>query len=848
MKRLSGQALDRLEDGVLNAPPPPIQGAAWSHLAAFAVFAFITPLAFTLAWLAVVLAHAAAYRAWVKHLFPRIRSRTRRAVIALAAVSLGCCAYVSLPLVAALTHGPWGIVAGEALLAFLTLAASGPNGRSRALFFARFAPVAAGLAAMPPIALWLGAPAGAAASLAMGNLLLAAMAVTVSRRRSANLEAFENAVKSADAAQRLAAGLVAAAPMAFVMTDKDLRILHASPAWRREEGLEDVEVVGRTLYEVWPGSELWKDAHDAGLRGEHRRNDRMEMTRADGLRRWARVEMAPWHEADGEVAGLLITMHDVTEMVQSYEQIERSEQRLKLAVELTDLHVWELDYARQTLETAGDDAALFDFQRTFQTMTPSILTMVHPDDRDAMVEAWQSRTKRSENGSRKFRSFEHRIDRRDGKEVWVATIAELINDEDGQPLRMIGAMQDITRRKQAETALIHAKEEAEAANRAKSAFLATMSHEIRTPLNGVLGMAQAMAAGDLARDQREKLGVIRQSGETLLAILNDVLDLSKIEAGKLELEAVDFDLGEVARGAHAAFTALASGKDVAFSLQVSDSARGLYRGDATRVRQILYNLISNALKFTDRGEVRVTASRRDDNLILEVSDTGIGIPSDRLATLFQNFVQADASTTRRFGGTGLGLSICRQLAEMMGGAVAATSIPGRGSTFVATLAIPRISDEVRAAPPSVVHAPEIPEESAASTLRVLAAEDNAVNQLVLKTLLSQIGVTPRVVDNGAEALAAWEQEPWDIILMDIQMPVMDGPSATREIRRREAETRRRRTPIVALTANAMAHQIAEYMAGGMDGFVAKPIEIGRLFDVLNEAPAAAIEEPARRIA
>jgi len=379
---------------------------------------------------------------------------------------------------------------------------------------------------------------------------------------------------------------------------------------------------------------------------------------------------------------------------------------------------------------------------------------------------------------------------------------------------------------------VKARDAAEAANRAKSAFLATMSHEIRTPLNGVLGMAQAMAADKLTRVQRERLDVVRQSGEALLAILNDVLDLSKIEAGKLELEEAEFDVGELARAAHATFAATAQAKDLGFALKVERNASGVYRGDSVRVRQILYNLVSNALKFTDHGEVKVTVGRVRGSLILTVSDTGIGIAPDNLATLFQKFEQADASTTRRFGGTGLGLSICRDLAELMGGKIEVDSVPGHGATFRATLPLVRLASRQKAAA-NYATEPTAPIDGRA--IRVLAAEDNGMNQLVLKTLLDQVGVEAVMVPDGRAAIAAWEREPWDLILMDVQMPVMDGPTATGVIRAREKAEGRPRTPIVALTANAMAHQVLEYKTAGMDDFVAKPIEASRLYTVIQSA-------------
>jgi len=377
--------------------------------------------------------------------------------------------------------------------------------------------------------------------------------------------------------------------------------------------------------------------------------------------------------------------------------------------------------------------------------------------------------------------------------------------------------------------LERANREAEAANHAKSAFLATMSHEIRTPLNGVLGMAQAMEADELTPVQRTRLDVIQQSGQALLAILNDVLDLSKIEAGKLDLEEIEFDISDVVFGAHAAFTALAHKKGLSFALDVDPLARGGYRGDPTRVRQILYNLISNALKFTETGEVRVQVTCEGDGVKLQVRDTGIGMTPEQARGLFEKFVQADASMTRRFGGTGLGLAICHQLATLMGGSIEVESAQGVGSTFTVKLPLRRLERAV--APRVAVTEPE--QANINVDIRVLAAEDNPINQLVLKTLLAQAGIDPIMVGNGAEALAAWEGGEWDVILMDMQMPVMDGLAATRAIRARETGGGRARTPIIALTANAMTHHTSQYRQSGLDDHVPKPIQAERLFRTIE---------------
>jgi signal transduction histidine kinase/ActR/RegA family two-component response regulator len=391
------------------------------------------------------------------------------------------------------------------------------------------------------------------------------------------------------------------------------------------------------------------------------------------------------------------------------------------------------------------------------------------------------------------------------------------------------------------TELVSARDAAQAANVLKSQFLANMSHEIRTPLNGVLAMAQIIALGDLTAVQRERVEVIRRSGEDLLAVLNDILDLSKIEAGKMQIEAGEVDADNLGRNVHATFSAVAAAKPgLSFALQVAPEASGPRRGDPARIGQILNNLVSNALKFTAQGEVRVTIEGMGpggrDGLRLSVSDTGIGIPADKLSALFEKFSQADGSNTRRYGGTGLGLAISRELARLMRGTIDVASVEGQGSTFTVVLPRPRIPPSAEAAAASAGAAE--PQDRA---LRVLAAEDIPTNQLVLRTIMQTFGVELEMVDNGREALEAWKLGRFDLILMDIQMPEMDGLTSTRMIRAAEAASGRARTPIIAVSANAMSHQVAEYLAAGMDGHVAKPIELVKLHAAIEAALTPQLE-------
>jgi len=410
-----------------------------------------------------------------------------------------------------------------------------------------------------------------------------------------------------------------------------------------------------------------------------------------------------------------------------------------------------------------------------------------------------------------------------------ATLAAVL---DALAPELIGTVWKLSAHDARETALIEARDAARSASRAKSLFLAAVSHEIRTPLNGLMGMVEAMGRGELAPAQRERLDVIRSSSEGLLAILNQVLDLAKVEAGKLTLEESVFDLATLAADARSTFLALAEDKGLDLRLSMSAAARGSYRGDAMRLRQVLYNLVSNALKFTERGSIEIVVRRRAGQVRFTVTDSGIGMSAEQQRRLFRAFQQAEASTTRRYGGTGLGLVICRELVLLMGGTIAVESRQRVGTSF--TVAVPLAKVEAPAAKAPQAAARSLPGPPRCA-VKLLAAEDNSVNQLVLRTLLNQAGLEPTIVGDGRAAVEAWAREPWDLILMDVQMPGMDGPSATAEIRAREAREGRHRTPIVALTANAMGDQVAEYLEAGMDGFIAKPIAASKLFAAIETA-------------
>ncbi|HQT55151.1 MAG TPA: ATP-binding protein, partial [Phenylobacterium sp.] len=479
-----------------------------------------------------------------------------------------------------------------------------------------------------------------------------------------------------------------------------------------------------------------------------------------------------------------------------------------------------------TLTKLGAADSFLGQGQTYQAFARDPFALIHPLDREAAIAAWQAH---EELGS-PF-NIECRIHREDGLEVWVRSAASLKRDAAGKPVRLIGALQEITHRKLAEFDLISARDAARAANEAKSSFLAAMSHEIRTPLNGILGMGKVLSKEPLSDRQQGHVQIILQSGAILLSLLDDLLDISKIEAGKLTLEAGEVDLAEIVRSAQASLTVLAAEKDVAVSCFVSPEAEGRFRGDSTRVRQIVNNLCSNALKFTDQGQITLEVSNADGQLRLVVRDTGIGISAAKLGELFQKFTQADPSITRKFGGTGLGLAISQELARLMGGEITLESEEGAGSTFTARLPLARLEGRATAAPGA--ERPDDIELAAADDLRILVAEDNPVNRIVIQAILEQAGVTPVVVTDGQEAVEAWRTGTWDLILMDVQMPVMDGITATRLIRQEEGGRTGAPTPILALTANVMTHQQDAYREAGMDGAVAKPIDPAKLFAAMD---------------
>lgn len=435
------------------------------------------------------------------------------------------------------------------------------------------------------------------------------------------------------------------------------------------------------------------------------------------------------------------------------------------------------------------------------------------------------------------------LDRGDAIWLMLGHIPDLDLGEETQPLRiadfsptdgtldmMLAAeMQSglLTETRALAAALDVQRNQAEAANRAKSAFLTTMSHEIRTPMNAVLGVASILAETDISQEQREWLDVMVDSGQSLMGLLNNILDLSKIESGAMGINPEEFDLRALGKSVHGLYAPTAAAKGVKAELEIALEGTN-YIGDSVRIRQILSNLVGNATKFTEAGKIIVALHDRIESetrqLYVSVKDTGIGISAEAIERLFNVFSQADSSTTRRYGGTGLGLSISKLLCEQMGGEITVESRLGRGSTFTA-----RIPIELAPEPdhPEVAQDDE-PALALVGPRHVLIVDDNATNRKILSHYLRRLGHSFDVAVNGQQALVAWEERDYDVIIMDIEMPVLDGLEATRELRRREIASMRDYTPIIALSADAMVEKRELALSIGMDDYLTKPVGLGEI--------------------
>ena len=530
--------------------------------------------------------------------------------------------------------------------------------------------------------------------------------------------------------------------------------------------------------------------------------------RKDGTRFWAGVVLSAVRNPAGELLGFSKIAHDLTERT-----IEEEQRQLIIEAAPNGMLIINeegiIKLANSTIER------MFGYGRGELAGRP--IGLLVPEGQLASNEVLRKVFAADKTASSQIISQLDLTGRRaDGSEIPIE--AELSPVQTPRGRIIIATVIDVTARRAAEKALQDAKDAAEEANQAKSRFLASMSHEIRTPMNGIIGFADLLLDGPLTPEQREQATLLKQSGRSLLAIINDILDLSKIEAGKLEVERIAMRPAEVAEAALAIVKVDAAGKNLELRIDQAAGLPAWIEGDPTRLRQILLNLLSNAVKFTAEGSITLSVSRVTadgaERLRFAVADTGMGIPRERQHLLFQNFSQVDRSINRRYGGTGLGLVICKRLAEAMGGSIGVESEPGRGSTFWFTIPLAETAPAA-----ATTHAAPTGTKRAA---RVLIVDDVKVNQLIVDAFLKAAGHKTTVVDNGAEAVEAVQAQDYDLVLMDMEMPVMDGIAATQTIRR--LGDRVRDIPIVALTANAMAEEIARARQAGMNDHLAKPVD------------------------
>jgi PAS domain S-box-containing protein len=561
----------------------------------------------------------------------------------------------------------------------------------------------------------------------------------------------------------------------------------------------------------------------------------------DGRMVWASAEFSLQRDATGNPQYILGLAADVTERKQAEEKLRASESQLRAFIE--DVPVCVAMFDREMRYIAASRRWTTDYGFGHSDLTGLCLYELIPN----LPERWRESHRRGMEGEKQHLGEDVWI-RSDGSEPWVSSAVYPWSDPQGKVGGIIISAEDISQRKQFEQQLQNAKLSAEAASQAKSTFLATMSHEIRTPLNGILGMTDLVLDTELTSDQRENLSLVRFSAESLLSIINDILDFSKIEAGKLEIELISFPLRNSLEPILKTCAIRAQQKGLQFSFNAPAGVPDEVIGDPGRLRQVLLNLIGNAIKFTERGQIIVAVGAAfpvKGRVLLHfgVKDTGIGISAETREKLFAPFSQADGSMARKYGGTGLGLAICVRLVEMMGGRIWLESVPQKGSVFHFTLDLALAGERAEAAndksglqgvgPQSQTALAGSVETFHGNGRTVLLVEDNAVNRTLAQRLLQKRGFSVSVAVDGKQAIAAVENADFDVILMDIQMPEMDGFEATAEIRKRQSNNGRR-TPIIALTAHALKEDRDRCFSAGMDAYVTKPIRSAELFRAMRE--------------
>lgn len=626
------------------------------------------------------------------------------------------------------------------------------------------------------------------------------------------------------------------APVGIFQSTPDGRFLFASSYLARMYGYDSPEELMSTVRNI--GEELYANPMErqgmmrrAMERGEVVNYETRRRTR-DGRIIWTNSSIRAIFDETGQVQYFSGFTEDITESVRNRQALADSEERFRQLVENVREVFWLRDMVKERILYVSPS-----YERVFGRSCAELLAdsrsfidAVHSEDRERVRAAFA----RVRDEEADFNE-EYRVVLPGGEQRWVLAKGFVIRDAEGRPYRLVGLAEDVTERRETEQQMHRAMATAEAANKAKSVFLATMSHEIRTPLNGIQGMLQLLSMTVLDEEQHGFVHTAMESGRNLLRILSDVLDLARVEAGGLELTHEVFDLADVVEPVMGAFHNEAAQRGLELSLRVDERLPRRFLGDPVRIRQVLFNLVGNAVKYTDVGFVRLEvyplphSAEGRVNVHLAVSDTGIGIADDKMATIFDVFTQADSSATRRYGGAGLGLAIVRKLVELMDGRLSILSELGRGTEAHCTLSLEAAPAAM--APPVEIQAISPRSAKGEKPITVLVAEDDRVNRLSLVYVLKKLGYKVLEVENGRQALDVFARRRVDAVLMDIQMPEMDGVEATRHIR--QSETEGRRVPILAITAYAMNGDRETFLDAGMDEYLPKPVEVGELQSALD---------------
>lgn len=612
-------------------------------------------------------------------------------------------------------------------------------------------------------------------------------------------------------------------------------------------GYERTDVIGRPLVDFYDEAsrrEFLGHGFEDALGGRFVDSQRT-LVHCDGSAVKTLLRALPRVDAEtGAVLGTHTIFVDITQRVQLETQLHRSREDLRRILEAARIATCTWTLPEGVYTWSPDAERVLGFRGRLPESSEAHVEMLHPGERESLRKAMRETL---EPGGGASYVTEHRLRQESGKYLWIALQGRVVRGPDGHAERLVGTAMNIDARRRSEDALRRShelerqKQAAEAANAAKGQFLAHMSHEIRTPMNAILGMADLLLDEDLAEDSRRRVEILQDSALGLLRLIDDILDFSKIDAGKMVLDKVPFDLVDTVRNALEPLRPKAHAQGLQLQLDITPAYPTRLVGDPNRLRQILINLVANAIKFTQHGGVRVevTQERFDPSgvyLRFDVVDSGIGISEHDLERLFQPFTQVDSSSSRRYGGSGLGLAICRRLTELMGGEISVVTHVGEGSTFRVTLRFEPAGDEAPTSTRQRLDGPVAPE-----TIRILLAEDNDVNRMVATAQLESLGYEHvDSVQDGREVLEAFDRaaaqgRPYDLILMDCRMPRLDGYEATTLLRRRDDEGRE--VPIVALTAHAMKGDREACLAAGMNDYLSKPFRREELDETVRRALA-----------